>query len=106
MSRGKSQIRDPDTLTTAEAFLSLVKEKPQGQVSYKGNPIIPLEILTELFRTQPRTFMRYAEEGLIEIHVAQKGNLKFVTQQAFDDFIDCNFKVVGKQRNFLTDNNT
>lgn len=98
MSRGRRLDTDPDFLTGADALIAIQKEAPKLSLTFKVEPIIPLETITEAFRVKPRTFLRYAEAGLLEIYTAKVGNLKFVTQRSFDDFIDRNFLLVGKKR--------
>lgn len=98
MSRGKRLNTDPDFLTGADALIATYKEVPKLSLTFKGEAIIPLETLTEAFRVKHRTFLRYAEAGLLQIYTAKTGNLKFVTQKSFDDFIDKNFILVGKER--------
>jgi len=98
MSKGRRLNTGPDFLTGADALIAIQKEAPKLSLTFKGEPIIPLETLTEAFRVKPRTFLRYAEAGLLEIYTAKVGNLKFVTQRSFDDFIDRNFLLVGKER--------
>lgn len=98
MSRGRRLETDCDFLTAADAFISLAKEKQEQPLTYRGEPVIALDTLVETFHVKPRTFMRYAEAGLLEIYAARTGNLKFVTQESFDRFVDRNFILVGKRR--------
>ena len=98
MSRGRRLNTDPDFLTGADALIAIQKDAPKLSLTFRGEAIIPLEILTEAFRVKSRTFLRYAEAGLLEIYAARIGNLKFVTQKSFDEFIERNFLLVGKER--------
>ena len=57
MSRGRRLNTDPDFLTGADALIAIQKEAPKLSLTFKGEPIIPLETLTEAsFRVKSRTF--------------------------------------------------
>lgn len=60
-------------------------------LSYKGQRIIPLDNVTAGLGITKRTMRKYRDEGKIEIYESTTCGAAFVTQEAFNDFIDKHF---------------
>ncbi len=58
---------------------------------YKGQRIIPLDDVTAVLGITKKTMRKYRDEGKIEIYESTTCGAAFVTQEAFNDFIDNHF---------------
>ncbi len=60
-------------------------------LSYKGQRIIPLDDITVGLGITKKTIRKYRDKGKIEIYESLTCGAAFVTQEAFNDFIDNHF---------------
>lgn len=60
-------------------------------LSYNGQRIIALDDVTSGLHITKKTMRKYRDEGKIEIYESRTCGAAFVTQEAFNDFIDTHF---------------
>lgn len=58
---------------------------------YKGERIIHLDDFADGLHLTKKTVRKYRDDGKLEVFESVTGNIAFVTQEAFNNFIDNNF---------------
>ena len=95
---GNATTTEADYKTAVMAGMALAGIRAENDdirappsLSYKGQRIIPLDDVTAGLGITKRTMRKYRDEGKIEIYESLTCGVSFVTQEAFNDFIDNHF---------------
>lgn len=91
--------KDADYKTAVMACMALAgiradsenKTRAPPELFYHGKRIISLDDVTAGLHITKRTMRKYRDEGIIEIYESRTCGAAFVTQDAFNDFIDSHF---------------
>lgn len=67
------------------------KTRAPPELFYRGKRIISLDDITAGLHITKKTMRKYRDEGKIEIYESRTCGAAFVTQDAFNDFIDSHF---------------
>lgn len=67
------------------------KTRAPPELFYHGKRIISLDDVTAGLHITKKTMRKYRDEGKIEIYESRTCGAAFVTQDAFNDFIDSHF---------------
>lgn len=67
------------------------KTRAPPELYYHGKRIISLDDVTTGLHITKKTIRKYRDEGKIEIYESRTCGAAFVTQEAFNDFIDSHF---------------
>ncbi len=67
------------------------KTRAPPELYYHGKRIISLDDVTTGLHITKKTMRKYRDEGIIEIYESRTCGAAFVTQEAFNDFIDSHF---------------
>lgn len=67
------------------------KTRAPPELFYRGKRIISLDDVTAGLHITKKTMRKYRDEGKIEIYESRTCGAAFVTQDAFNDFIDSHF---------------
>ncbi len=67
------------------------KTRAPPELFYHGQRIISLDDVTSGLHITKRTMRKYRDEGIIEIYESRTCGAAFVTQEAFNNFIDSHF---------------
>lgn len=92
-------VDDADYKTTLMACMALAgireangdKTRAPPELFYRGKRIISLDDVTAGLHITKKTMRKYRDEGKIEIYESRTCGAAFVTQDAFNDFIDSHF---------------
>lgn len=95
---GNATTTEADYKTAVMAGMALAGIRAENDdirappsLTYKGQRIIPLDNVTAGLGITKRTMRKYRDEGKIEIYESLTCGAAFVTQEAFNDFIDKHF---------------
>ncbi|WP_288084339.1 hypothetical protein [Xylanibacter rodentium] len=67
------------------------KTRAPPELFYHGKRIISLDDVAAGLHITKKTIRKYRDEGIIEIYESRTCGAAFVTQEAFNDFIDSHF---------------
>lgn len=99
MATATTTTTDADYKTAVMACMALAgiradsddKTRAPPELFYHGKRIISLDDITAGLHITKRTMRKYRDEGKIEIYESLTCGAAFVTQDAFNDFIDSHF---------------
>lgn len=87
-----------------EHLSEIARKSSSTRLYFRGQEIIPIELLSQKFGVTIRTFRRYRSTGKLEYYISKDGRTVFVTQSQFDKFIEDNFICSTELQTKVTDN--
>lgn len=87
-----------------EHLAEIARKSSNTRLYFRGQEIIPIEILSQKFGVTTRTLRRYRSDGKLEYYISKDGRTVFVTQTQFDKYIEDNFICSTDLESNVTDN--
>lgn len=74
-----------------ELLYEISTGSPRTRLYYRGEEVIPIEVLARTFGISIRTLRRYRSSGKLEYYISKDGRQIFLLKSQFERFIDANF---------------